>query len=246
MIKLLLRLVTIVCLLAGSIVLVRLSFDNRALGKRIDQLEAELGRMPIEDEDRVHLVEIETPDVPPEVAAHVERVWQFRCYLPPGYDVIRFRGGGRVTKDGVYLMGGSSTGWGSPRKEGTHELLTLSFQRKGGRIEVFSTFGGSSSTSTWGSFAPDRLDPAMVVHKIVSSERGSRSFDQDTILPMLRIYDVDSAEDKEIAGKTTTTYTGGLYVLCPKAREPEFNELRRGEQPTGFAPSWIATVVTDE
>ena len=96
--KLVVRLLTVLFLLAGGIVLIQLSIDNRELGDRIDQLEAELGRMSIDDSDRVHLVEIETPDVPPEVASHIERVWQFRCYLPPNYDVIRFSGGGRVAR----------------------------------------------------------------------------------------------------------------------------------------------------
>ena len=80
--KLVVRLFALMLLLAGGIVLNRLSIDNRELGDRIDQLEAELGRMSIVDSDRVHLVEIESPDVPPEVASHVERVLHhlfFQC-----------------------------------------------------------------------------------------------------------------------------------------------------------------------
>ena len=244
--KLVVRLFALMLLLAGGIVLNRLSIDNRELGDRIDQLEAELGRMSIVDSDRVHLVEIESPDVPPEVAAHVERVLQFRCYLPPGYDVIRFSGGGRVAQEGGYFAGGSSSGWGSPQKEGTHKLLTVSFQVKDNRLEVFNTFGGSSGTSSWESFASDRFDDALVVQKIVSSEQGPRSFDQDTILPMLRVYDPRSAEDKKVEGKTMTTYAGGLFVLCPKSRESEFSQLRLGKTPAEFDPSWIATVANDE
>lgn len=244
--KLVVRLLTILFLLAGGIVLIRLSIANRELGNQIVQLEAELGRMSIDDPDRVHLVEIETPDVPPEVASHLERIWQFRCYLPPGYDVIRFSGGGRVAEDGVYLAGSSSSSWGSPRPEGTHQLLTVSFQKKDNRLEVFNTFGGSSGTSSWGSFDPDRFDDTLVVQKIVSLEQGPRSFDQDTILPMLRIYDPTSAEDEEVAGKTMTTYAGGLFVLCPKSRESEFSQLRRGKTPVEFEPSCIATVANDE
>ena len=244
--KLVVRLLTILFLLAGGIVLIQLSIDTRELGDQIDQLEAELGRMSIDDFDRVHLVEIETPDVPPEVASHLERVWQFRCYLPPGYDVIRSSGGGRVAKEGVYLAGGYSSGWGSPRPEAIHQLFTVSFQKKDNRLEAFNTFGGSSGTSSWGRFDPDRFDDALVVQKIVSSEQGPRSFDQDTILPLLKIYDPSSAEDKEVAGKTMTTYAGGSFVLCPKSREPEFNQLRQGKTPVEFDPSWIATEASDE
>ena len=80
------RLLAIFLMLAGGVALITLLIDNQKLGEEIAQLESELGRMSIADPDRVYLVEIETPDVPPEVAQHVERVWQFRCYMPPGYD----------------------------------------------------------------------------------------------------------------------------------------------------------------
>ncbi|MCB9926973.1 MAG: hypothetical protein H6822_32845 [Planctomycetaceae bacterium] len=244
--KFLVRLLTVVFLLVGGIALIHLSIDNRELGGQIDQLEAELGRMPIDNSDRVHLVEIETPEVPTEVASHVERVWQFRCYLPPGYDVIRFSGGGRVTKEGVYHAGGSSSGWGSARPEAIHQLLTVSFQKKDNRLVVFHTFGGSSGTTSWGDFDADRIDDTLVVQKIVSSGHGPRSFGQDTILPMLKIYDPSSAEDKEVAGEIITTYAGGMFMLCPKSRESSLNQLRRGETPVGFDPSWIATEAHDE
>ena len=244
--KLVVRLVAIFFFLAGGIVLTRLSIDNHELEKQIAQLEAELGRMPIDDSDRVHLVEIEAPDVPPEVASHLERVWQFRCYLPPGYSVIRFSGGGRVSKEGVYLDGGSSSGWGSPRPEAVHQLVTVSFQKKDDRLVAFNTFGGSSGTSSWGRFDPDHIDDSLVVQKIVSSEQGPRSFDQDTILPLLRIYDPSFAEDKKVAGKNITTYAGGLFVLCPKSRESAFDQLTRGETPDEFDPGWTAREAADE
>ena len=63
--KFVVRIVATIALLAGGLVLGRLLFDNYGLNKQIAQLEAELGRMPIGDTGRVHLVEIETPDVPP-------------------------------------------------------------------------------------------------------------------------------------------------------------------------------------
>lgn len=243
--KIVIRLFILLAAFAGIIVLVQLSSDNRHLSEQIDQLEAELGQMSIDDGDRVYLVEIDSPEVPPEVASHLECVWQFRCYLPPGYDVIRCSGGGRVAKEGVYLDGGSGSGWSSPQPEATHKLLTVSFQRKDNRWEAFYSFGGSSGTSSWGLFSPDRLG-ALVVQKLVSSEQGPRSFEQDTILPLLKVFDSTTAEDKEVAGKTLTTYEGGLIVLCPKSRESQFNQLLHGETPIGFDPSWIAREVSDE
>lgn len=244
--KLVVRLVAIFFLVAGGVVLTRLSLDNHELEEEIAQLEAELGRMQIDDTDRVYLVEIEAPDVPPEVASHLERVWQFRCYLPPGYDFIQFSGGGRIAKEGLYLDGGFGSGSGSPRPEAVHQIVTVSFQKKDDRLEASHTFGGSSGTTTWGRFDPDHVDEPLVVQKIVSSEQGPRSFDQDTILPLLRIYDPSSAEDKQVAGKTITTYAGGLFVLCPKSRLGAFDQLRRGEIANEFDPGWIAREAVDE
>lgn len=244
--KLAIRLFVLLFLIAGGVVLIRLTTDNQELKEEIDQLEAELGRLSIEDKDRVYFVEIEEPDVPPEVASHLVRIWQFRCYLPAGYDFIRFSGGGRVLDEGVYLDGGSSSGWGSPSKEATHQLLTISFQENGDQMVTFSSFGGSSGASTWARFNPERFDEELEVQKIVSTEHGARSFGQDTILPVLRIYNRASAEERDIAGQTKTTYQGGFFVLCPKSRQQEFDKLKRGQTPAEFAPSWIASEATDE
>ncbi|MCA9260737.1 MAG: hypothetical protein KDA61_16100 [Planctomycetales bacterium] len=244
--KFVVRIVATIALLAGGLVLGRLLFDNYGLNKQIAQLEAELGRMPIGDTGRVHLVEIEAPDVPPEVAQHLERIWQFRCYLPPGYDVLCCSGGGRVAKQGVMLDGGTSTGWNSPRSEATHRLFTVSFQKKGERLEAFSRFGASSGTHGWNRLEPANLDAPVVVETIVNSVQGTRSFDQNMILPVLKIYDPRSAEEKSLAGKATATYAGGLFVLCPKSRGSAFVRLLRGETPQGYQASWVASPAGDE
>lgn len=240
------RLCIVLASLVGIIALVRLTSDNRQLSDQIVQLEAELGRMSIENVDRIYLVEIDTPDVPPEVAAHVERVWQFRCYLPPGYDLMHFSGGGRVARDGSYFSGGSCSGGGSPRPEALHAMLTLSLQKKDNQWQAFYSFGGSTTTSSWSLFNPDRFDESLVIQKLVSSEQGPRSFNRDTILPLIKIFDTATAEDKEVAGQKLTTYAGGVIVLCPKMRESQFNKLLQGITPIDFEPSWIATELVNE
>ena len=116
---LLVRLFTTLLLLAGGIVFVVQSIENRQLQSELNQLEAELGRMPIKDEDRVHIVEIASPDIPPEVAVHLRRVWQFRCNLPAGHSVQRFTGNGRITKDGLYLFGSCGGNCGSMARSST-------------------------------------------------------------------------------------------------------------------------------
>ncbi|PHQ32102.1 hypothetical protein [Rhodopirellula bahusiensis] len=241
-----LRLLLILALILGGSVLIRLTRENGRLAKEIAQLEAELGRMSIDDADRIYLVEIETPQVPPEVASHVDRVWQFRCYIPPGYDFMRMSGGGRVAENGIYHSGSFGSSGGSPNPEATHELLTISFQKKDNRLVVFDCFGGSAGTTSWHRFNHEQFDDSLVVQKLAASNQRPRSFDQDTILPLLKTYDPSTAEKKEVAGKKFTTYAGGLFVLFPKTRESEFNQLRKGETPSDFDPSRVASEVSDE
>lgn len=239
------RLFTILLFLAGCFSLFQMRTANHRLVADVRRLEAELGKMTVEDEDRVHLVEIETPDVPPEVAPHVERVWQFRCYIPPGYDFVSMSGGGRVTQEGLYQSGGYGSSWGSPSSHAEHKLLTVALQKKRGHVQAFYAFGGSSGTNTWSEINPENFD-AVTVQKLVSSRQGPRSFDQHTILPLLKIYDPSTEKVEEVAGKSRTTFAGGLFVLCPKSLEPHMNRLHNGETPLDFDPSWLATAVVDE
>lgn len=239
------RLLVILVFLAGCVYLVYQSAENKRLAAQVQRLEAELGKMSIQDPDQVHIVEIEAPDVPPEVAPYVERVWQFRCYLPPGYDFITMSGGGRVSKEGLYQSGGYSSSWGTPQTTAVHDLLTVSLQKKNKSVQAFYSFAGSSATTSWDALNPDRLD-TLVAEKLVSSDQGPRSFDQDTILPLLKIYDPGMAKDEQVAGRALTTYAGGQFVLCPKSRQPHFDQMREGKTPREFDPDWLATAVIDE
>jgi hypothetical protein len=242
--KFAIRMFTMLLFLAGCGWLIHFSNQNKRLGEDIRQLEAELGRMSIDDVKRIHLVEIESPDVPPEVRSHLEGVWQFRCYLPPNYALMQIMGDGRITADGIYQSGGSSSSWGSPKPEAVHELVTVSFQKRDNRMESFFSFGGSHSTTSW-QFYPEKFE-ALVIQKLVSSNQGPRSFDQNTILPLLRIYDPSTVEEQNVGNQTLTTYAGGLVLLCPVSREQEVNELRAGKTPNGFDSNWIAKAADDE
>lgn len=239
------RSLIILLFLSGCSTLIFFAVKNQRLAVDVDRLEAELGRMTIKEPDRVHIVEIASPEVPPEVASHIERVWQFRCYLPPGYDWMRSSGGGRITEEGLYQTGGSSSGWNSPRPEAVHCLLTVSFQKEGDRLVAFFAFNGMSGTTSWNSLKSDRLD-TVVVKKLVSREQGPRSFDRESILPLLKMYNPRTAEVTQVAGKPLTTYEGGQIVLCPKSRETALESLRKGETPPNFSADWIATAVGDE
>lgn len=243
--KYILRFFVSLLFLAGCIGLVKQSTENSQLSAEITRLEAELGRMYIDDVDRVHIVEIESPEVPPEVASKILGVWQFRCYLPKGYDYFQLRGSGRVTKDGIYQDGGYGSSWGTPNKEAIHELLTVSLQKKNGRLEAHYSFGGSRGTTSWNETTTDRLD-TWSVQKLVSSSQGPRSFNQETILPILKIFDPSTAKETKLKNNSFTTYEGGLLIISPKSRGQVLEQLRRGETPSDFDSSWLATVASDE
>ncbi len=243
--KYVIRLFIILLFIAGFIGLIYYSTENKRLAADVNQLEAELGRMSIKDFDRVHIVEVAVPDVPLEVAPHIKAVWQFRCYLPPSYDFMNMSGGGRVTGEGLYLSGGFSSTWGTPQPTSVHGLMTVSLQERGNRLQAFYSFRGSSGTTSWTGFNADRLS-AIVVRKLVNSKQGARSFDRDTILPLLKLYDPSTAEDNEVAGKALVSYKGGQIILCPKSRERYLEQLSMGETPPDFEPEWVATAVVDE
>ncbi len=243
--KYVIRLFVILLFLAGCIELIYYSTENKRLAADVSQLEAELGKMSIKDPDRVHIVEVAVPEVPLEVVPHIKGIWQFRCYLPPSYDFMNMSGGGRVTEEGLYQSGGFSSSWGSPQPTAIHGLMTVSFQERDNRLQAFYSFRGSSRKTSWTGFNADRLS-AIVVLKLVSSKQGARSFNRDTILPLLKLYDPSTAEDNEVAGKAIVTYKGGQIILCPKSRETYLEQLRMGETPLDFEPEWVATAVVDE
>ena len=228
------------------LVLVWLTRENNRLDEDISRLEGELGQLPIKEIDRVHIVAVKDPFVPPEIAPHVQRIWRYRLYLPAGYDMVQMDGEGRVTEEGVFLHGGLSTRWSSPKPEPKHTLLTICFSGHGDQAEVFSFINGSISTLRWGRVDFEQLLSGDLVFQHLSSlSQGSRSFDTDTILPLLKVYDPRTAKTKTIDGSEITTYKGGLIVLCPKSRESDMEQLQQGRVPEGFQPSWVAKGVAE-
>ncbi len=121
----------------------------------------------------------------------------------------------------------------------------MSLQEKNNRVEMYYSLGGSGGTTTLNGINPDRLD-ALLVQKLVRSDLGPRSFDQDTILPLLKIYDPSTAKVEVIDGKSLTTFKGGILLLCPKSRKTALGDLSSGKTPDDFDPSWLATEAKDE
>ena len=71
-------------LIAGVVTAVMYSMENRSLAAEIQELEEELGVMRVVDTDRVYFVAIDNPKVPNIIVENVDRIWQFRYFLPAG------------------------------------------------------------------------------------------------------------------------------------------------------------------
>lgn len=210
------------------------------------QLEAELGRMEITDLNRIFLVEIQNPEVPPEIAKHIRFIWQFRCYIPAGYQANEFSGFGRVTEDGIYHQG--SSGWASrsSQNQPAHVLMTFSITKNEDDWRFFYSYGGTSVSSSWNPSNPDITQEQLVVQKLVDKVSGARSFDTGTILPLLKIYDPKAAAETQVDGKKKTTYQGGIFVLYPKKRDSDFKILQNGVTPPQWESNKLAEVASDD
>lgn len=243
--KYVIRVITLLFLIAGCIGIGYYTNSSLELAADVSRLEAELGRMTISDPTRIYLTEIKTPNVPPEVALKLKGIWQFRCYLPAGYDFISMNGSGNISDEGLYHDGGYSSNWGMSQSDAVHELLTLSIQQTGDQLTVFYSLGGSSGTTSWNELESMNVNELMI-KRLVKSEQGPRSFDKDSILPLLKIYDSNSAQEIRVGGKMVRAFKGGLFVICPKSRDNHFQQLRRGITPPDFDPSWLAKELTNE
>jgi hypothetical protein len=244
--KLVFKSLILFCLFAAVIYLGRLSRENQALLAEVEQLEAELGRMEITDSRRIHLVEVKNPDVPPELGKQLDFICQFRCYIPPGYDANEFSGSGFVTEKGIYHSGSYGSAWRSSQKEPVQEIMTVSISKEDDYWRIFYSFGGTSGSQSWRPSRPDLTPDQLVVQKLVNNETGARSFAADTILTLLKIYDPNTAVEKEIDGKIQTVYQGCIILLSPKNRDPDFQMLINGITPPQFDPNTLAVGMSND
>lgn len=224
----------------------RLFSENRSLLDEVRQLEHELGRMEVTDPNRIFLVEVQNPEVPPEIAKYVRCIWQFRCYLPVGYEAHDVSGFGRVTEDGIYHQGSSSRSWRPSRNQPTHVLMTISITKNENEWRFFYSYGGNSGSSSWNPSNPDLTQEQLVVQKLVSQASGARSFDRDTILPLIKIYDPMTAVEIDVDGTKKTAFQGGIFAICPKTRDLDFKILQTGVTPPQWESNKLAEVASDD
>lgn len=224
-------------LIAGAWLII-LNRGNRQLQRTIDRWEAEFGQLEVDDPTKVYLVATRILDIAPEIAPHVDHIWQFRYYFPAGYDFIRYRGSGRIGIDGVYHSKKLSSTWSSAATEPKRGLMVINISRHGAKERLFSSIVGVGSS--YQSLDRQMIGEASLTKTLVQPGEKARSFEPTTILPILRIYEPGSVKMELIGGEMMETYKGTVLLLCPKSRESEFDQLRKGQLPEGFNESWVA------
>ena len=216
-----------IVLIAGFISAVMCYIENQSLATEIQQLEEELGVMRVADTDRVYFVAIDNAKVPGIVTENVDRIWQFRYFLPADYSVSRFAADGRVAAKGLYIDGGSTSGWSSPSAEAINKRLTISFTKKENRIDISSSLGVTLHCRIGD---PGVSIKDLIIEPLVLPGDPARSFGPKEIIPLFKIYDPASAKEEIVDGQKLTTYSGALIVMCPHSEEPRFKLLREGKQ----------------
>lgn len=205
------------------------------MAAEVQQLETDFG-LDVRDADRVYFVAPEKLDVPAVILDNVERVWQYRCYLPPNYDFKRFRGHGLICADGYYCKGGRGMSHSSPKSTAVNERVTVSVTRKqdhfvlGGHFAISVCLGNRQDRGTLRcrDFENAKIED-FVIEPVLASGEKARSFGRDEIIPILRIYDPASADEKMVAGRKQMTYRGALLTFCPTSQLVKFESLRKGE-----------------
>ena len=216
-----------IVLIAGFATAIMYSIKNHTVKAEIRQFEKELGVMHIDDPERAYIVAIENTKVPNVIADNVDRLWQFRYYLPVGYDMNEFSGSGRLAADGFYFAGDFSTGSSRPLAEAENKLLAISITKQNQQIEIYSSWGG---TFWW---KPSNIDVdinELVIEPIVSIGDPARSFGPREIIPLFKIYDPASAKEKIVDGQKLTTYSGATMVMLAGSQRPNFKLLRQGKR----------------
>jgi len=216
-----------IALIAGFVTAIKHTMENQSVASEIRQLEEELGVMHVTDPDRVYFVPIDNSKVPSVVADNVDRIWQFRYFLPAGYDWARFVGRGQLSAEGYYFSGGNSTGWSSPRPEAINKLLSITLTKKKKHIEIYSSFSG---TARFRPSDPNVNINELVVKPFLSLGDPARSFGPEEIIPLFKFYDPATAKEKIVDGQKLTVYSGATMVMFPKSQTTRFRSLREGRQ----------------
>ncbi len=212
-------------MIAGFVTAIKHTMANQSVASEIKELEEELGVLRVTDPQRVYFVAIDNTKVPSVVADNVDRIWQFRFYLPAGYSKNDFAGSGRVAAEGFNFNGGSSVGSGSPSSETVNRLFAISLAKREKYIEIYSSLG---NTTHWRHPDPNVDINELVIQPVVSLGDPARSFGSEEIIPLFKIYDPASAKEKIVDGQKLTTFSGAILVMYPSSQANRFRLLRQG------------------
>lgn len=215
-----------IVLIAGFVMTIMETTKRQSVVNEIRQLEEELGVIRVTDPERCYFVAIDNSKVPDVIVENVDRIWQFRYFLPAGYDMCKHMAHGRIAAEGFYSNGGGSGGSSRPKPEAVNKRLAISLTKQKQHIKIDCSFGSSFH---WRPSDPDVDINKLVIKPVVSIGDSARSFGPKEIVPVLKIYDPASAKEKIVDGQKLTTYSGAYIAIHPRSQESRFQLLQKGK-----------------
>lgn len=194
------RLIAAVLILASGVSLVVLKREVDVLRARNQELNAELGRVSVNDPNKIHVLALNRPQGP-------DWSWQWRVFLPKNRTYYICAALKDIPTDGL-----------APRTtymalEGSEYPLAARLQKKDGAWEIVINTDNQSVSEKFDSPEPDFLNKKVDVDEIITGSESSHAFGgmhitaADKPVVLLRV--------RQRAGFVSPTLSSSTHVTTP-------------------------------
>jgi hypothetical protein len=157
------RLIAVVLILASGVSLVLLKREVDELRARNQELNAELGRVSVNDPNKIHVLALNRPQGP-------DWQWQWRIYLPKNRQYFICAALKDIPVDGLapvttYMV-----------LEGSEYPLSARLQQKEGSWEIVINTDNQSVSEKFDSPEPDFLSKKAYVDEVITGSKSSHAF----------------------------------------------------------------------
>lgn len=157
------RLIAVVLILASVVSLVVLKREVDELRARNQELNAELGRVTVNDPSKIHVLALNLPQGP-------DWSWQWRIYLPKNRTYYICAALKDIPTEGLAPMTTYMV------LEGTEYPLAARLQQKDGTWEIVMNTGNQSVSEKFDSPEPDFLSKKVHVDEFITGSKSSHAF----------------------------------------------------------------------
>ncbi|MEM6468144.1 MAG: hypothetical protein AAF802_01145 [Planctomycetota bacterium] len=202
-----------------------LSMDLRELSRERDRLEAEFGKLDIEDPDRVYVTRVKSDavELPPGVQSGY--VWQYRVYLPANYARCTVTNNHLIAAEGARRRGGNSSSSSALRGDAAETIATVAILNvEGDWLFTFTMGGGASTTRLRNSHSFDSFDDLLIDEPFKIGQQKSFSPDDAICLARLRL-----PEPAETTKDGVDLYLGFSVFLMDTNSQSDFERWAKGE-----------------